>query len=340
MTYDSDTEIIMHYLSRELNLDIPVEESLARLATEFDGAWNLCFIDAQGKFFASRDPYGFHPLCYGFNDDYVVVASESSVLSNLHLEAYDIEPGTFLSIEPTNQTVNITRFAEAKTKAFCFFEYIYFANNASTSDDVNMYETREQIGEHLAHEEQVETNDKDWIVVPVPDTSYVAGSQYATTLQLPFILAIVKNHQVGRTFITGQDRIAKIRMKFSFIKEKLKGKKVILIDDSIVRGSTLKGLVTVLKEWCEVAEVHVRIGCPPLTSPCFYGIDFPTIQELYAGKGSPDPNDFNADSLQYISLNGLMSSIAQDSKKLCTACISSSYPTDVGKIRYNEMLNA
>ena len=329
----------MHYISRYLQESSDYKKCLQKLSQEFDGAWNLCFINAEGKFFASRDPHGFHPLCYGVADDYVVVASESSVISNLHLESKDLEPGTMLTIDPTSSSYTIDRYTDSK-KSFCFFEYIYFANNASICDDVSMYATREKVGENLAQEEHLDVTDKDLIVVPVPDTSYVAGSQYATTLQLPFILAIIKNHQVGRTFITGQDRLDRIRMKFSFIKEKLRGKKVILIDDSIVRGSTLKGLVSVLKDWCEVAEVHVRIGCPPITSPCFYGIDFPTIKELYAGQGDPDPNDFMADSLKYISLEGLLSSIVLDSDELCTSCISGVYPTRIGENRYKEVLHA
>jgi amidophosphoribosyltransferase len=129
----------------------------------------------------------------------------------------------------------------------------------------------------------------------------------------------------------------KIRLKFSFVKEKLKGKRIILIDDSIVRGSTLRGLVSVLKDWCEVAEVHVRIGCPPIVAPCFYGIDFPTIEELYAGKDAPNAEDFNADSLKYISMNGLLNSISKDSRELCTSCISNVYPTSVGRERYEKV---
>lgn len=336
ITYDSDTEIIMHYISRHLQESFDYKKCLEKLSTEFDGSWNLCFLNAEGKFFASRDPHGFHPLCYGVADDCIVVASESSVISNLHLESKDLEPGTMLFIDPNKPGYTIEKFASGK-KSHCFFEYIYFSNNASICDGVSMYAAREKIGESLAQEEYIDTSDENLIVVPVPDTSYVAGSQYASSLQLPFILAIIKNHQVGRTFITGQDRIEKIRMKFSFIKEKLKGKKVILIDDSIVRGSTLKGLVNVLKDWCEVDEVHVRIGCPPITSPCFYGIDMPTIAELYAGNNTPNSEDFNANSLKYISLDGLLSSIGLDSNKLCTSCISGIYPTTIGEKRYNEM---
>ena len=344
MTYDSDTEIIMHYLSRDMQKNSPQDQIdftklLQGLSNEFDGAWNLCFVNAEGKFFACRDPNGFHPLCYGVGEDFVIVASESSVINNLHLKAYDMSPGTVLTIEPNKNTFNIVNFARAK-KSFCFFEYIYFANTSSIFDNVSVYETREKIGEQLAVEETAIVPDADTIVVPVPDTSYVAASQYAAKLNLPFVAGILKNHQVGRTFITGHDRIEKIRMKFSFIREKLKNKKVILIDDSIVRGTTLKGLVKVLKDWCKVKEVHVRIGCPPLVSPCFYGIDFPTLTELYAGKNLPNHEDFDAESLKYITLAGLYNSISASSSDLCTSCITTNYPTTNGKLRYKEVLNA
>lgn len=339
MTYDSDTEVIMHYLSREMQKNTPTEELnfkdiLSRLDTEFDGAWNLCFVNGEGRFFASRDKHGFHPLSYGVGDNFVIVASESTVITNLHLTAYDIPPGSMLTTNDTG--FDIVPYIPIE-HSFCFFEYIYFANNTSVQDDVSMYSTREQIGRTLASEEILNTKDKEYIVVPVPDTSYVAGNEYASELQLPYILAIIKNHQVGRTFISGQDRMEKIRLKFSFVKEKLKGKRIILIDDSIVRGSTLRGLVSVLKDWCEVAEVHVRIGCPPIVAPCFYGIDFPTIEELYAGKDAPNAEDFNADSLKYISMNGLLNSINKDSHELCTSCISNVYPTSVGRERYEKV---
>lgn len=344
MTYDSDTEIIMHYLSRDMQKhspkdDIDFKNLLCDLSTEFDGAWNLCFVNAEGKFFASRDPHGFHPLSFGIGDNFIIVASESNVISNLHIKAYDLEPGTVLAIDPNKPGYTISSYTGKKTK-HCFFEYIYFANTSSICDNTSVYRTREKIGLQLAKEDKCDYNATEYVVVPVPDTSYVAGSQYASYLNLPFVAGILKNHQVGRTFITGQDRIEKIKMKFSFIKEKLVGKKIILIDDSIVRGSTLKGLVSVLKTWCMAKEVHIRIGCPPLIGPCFYGIDFPTVTELYAGNHQPDHNDFNADSLQYISMDGLFDCINQDPKDLCTSCISTTYPTDQGKIRYKELTNA
>jgi len=193
MTYDSDTEIIMHYLSRDMQKNSPQDEInfkklLQDLNQEFDGAWNLCFVNAEGKFFASRDPNGFHPLCYGVGEDFVIVASESSVINNLHLKAYDIQPGSILTIEPNENNFKIINFANAK-KSFCFFEYIYFANTSSIFDDVSVYTTREKIGEQLAIEEEHDITDTNTIVVPVPDTSYVAASQYAAKLNLPSCLS-------------------------------------------------------------------------------------------------------------------------------------------------------
>lgn len=341
MTYDSDTEIIMHYVSRYLqsyppSLPSSFPDLLRKLHEDFDGAWNLCFINAQGNFFASRDPYGFHPLCYGIKDDMLIVASESNVLSNMFIEAHDIPPGHVLVAK--DDTFSVQEYYTSVKKSHCFFEYIYFANIGSTIDDVNIYKTRQDIGLNLTFEEDLSfTDSNDWIVVPVPDTSSVAASTYANTFNLPLVLGIIKNHQVGRTFITGENRQEKIRQKFSFIKEILSGKKVVLIDDSIVRGSTLKELVSILKDWCNVDEVHLRIGCPPIISPCFYGIDFPTRMELYAGAKIPNHDDFNADSLKYVSLDGLLSSIAKDKQSLCLSCLNKDYPTACGIERYNSL---
>ena len=173
-------------------------------------------------------------------------------------------------------------------------------------------------------------------MVPVPESSYVAGAKYAQVTGIPFVQGLLKNHSVGRTFIDNTNRQHNISLKFTHLKEVLQGKKVILIDDSIVRGSTMKALVTNLKEWSGAKEVHLRIGCPPITSPCFYGIDFPTIKELYAGSNKPNSKDFNADSLKYLSLKGLLDAVNKKRKDLCMACITSNYPTQEGTFRFKE----
>ena len=167
----------------------------------------------------------------------------------------------------------------------------------------------------------------------------MAGAKYAQVTRIPFIQGLLKNHSVGRTFIDNTNREYNIQLKFTHLKEVLKGKKILLVDDSIVRGTTMRALVDNLKNWSGAKEVHLRIGCPPITSPCFYGIDFPTIKELYAGANTPNANDFNADSLHYLSLAGLLKALNKDESELCTACITSEYPTQEGITRFNKQFH-
>ena len=174
--------------------------------------------------------------------------------------------------------------------------------------------------------------------MPVPETSYIAGSKYAQTLKLPYVQGLLKNHSIGRTFIDNTNRKYNIQLKFTHLKEVLKGKKVLLVDDSIVRGTTMKTLVKNLKEWSEVKEVHIRVGCPPIVAPCFYGIDFPTIDELYAGRVEPNAEDFGADSLSYLSMDGLLKAVKRDKEDMCLACLTKKYPTTVGQQRYQNQM--
>jgi len=342
MTYDSDTEVIMHFLSRELQSHRPWEdlnftEIFSNLVKDFDGSWNIAFLNADGKMIAVRDPLGLKPMCYGVTDDGVLVfASESAVLSNLQIEATDLKPGEMIIADDGH--FEIKNYVEAIKPSYCFFEWIYFAHLASIMDGESAYHVRERIGEQLAAEETLSLEDDDWIVVPVPESSYVAGAKYAQILNLPYVQGLLKNHSVGRTFIDNTNRQYNIQLKFTHLKEVLRGKKILLIDDSIVRGTTMRTLVKNLKEWSGAKEVHLRIGCPPITSPCFYGIDFPTIKELYAGKNKPNAKDFGADSLHYLSLPGLLTAVNKKKKDLCTACITSEYPTAVGQQRYESQI--
>ena len=315
MTYDSDTEVIMHFLSREVQSHKPEEELnfkeiFKNLLTDFDGSWNIAFLNADGKMVAVRDPLGLKPMCWGVSkDDVLVFSSESVVLSNLQIESHDLKPGEMLIIEGAKEhshtnKVSVVPYTAPVPSSYCFFEWIYFGHLASVIDGESTYHVRERIGEELAKEETLQLEENGWIVVPVPESSYVAGAKFAQVTGMPFVQGLLKNHSVGRTFIDNTNRQHNISLKFTHLKEVLQGKKVILIDDSIVRGSTMKALVTNLKEWSGAKEVHLRIGCPPITSPCFYGIDFPTIKELYAGSNKPNSKDFNADSLKYLSLKG------------------------------------
>ena len=370
MTYDSDTEVIMHFLSREVQSHKPWEELnfveiFKTLLKDFDGSWNIAFLNADGKMVAVRDPLGLKPMCYGVTDDGILVfASESVVLSNLQIEATDLKPGEMIVADGEDFTIKsyidknvnttdlqyssnsvyysgpskLIKTHSKKNTSYCFFEWIYFGHLASVIDGESTYHVRENIGKELANEETIDFNDDDWIVVPVPESSYVAGAKYAQVTGKPFVQGLLKNHSVGRTFIDNTNRTYNIQLKFTHLREVLQGKKIILIDDSIVRGTTMRALVKNLKEWSGAKEVHLRIGCPPIISPCFYGIDFPTISELYAGKNTPNADDFSADSLHYLSLPGLVTAVNKNKDDLCTACLTSEYPTQEGIDRWNKQI--
>ena len=347
MTYDSDTEVIMHFLSREVQShkpweDLNFKEIFKNLLSDFDGSWNIAFLNADGKMVAVRDPLGLKPMCWGISkDDVLVFSSESVVLSNLQIESNDLRPGEMLIVEGAKENsydkkISVVPYTTPVQSSYCFFEWIYFGHLASVIDGESTYHVRERIGEELAKEETLQLEENGWIVVPVPESSYVAGAKYAQVTGMPFVQGLLKNHSVGRTFIDNTNRQYNISLKFTHLKEVLQGKKIILIDDSIVRGTTMKALVTNLKEWSGAKEVHLRIGCPPITSPCFYGIDFPTIKELYAGSNKPNPKDFNADSLKYLSLGGLLDAVNKKRGDLCMACLTSKYPTPEGTKRWKE----
>jgi amidophosphoribosyltransferase len=347
MTYDSDTEVIMHFLSREVQShkpweDLNFKEIFKNLLTDFDGSWNIAFLNADGKMVAVRDPLGLKPMCWGVSkDDVLVFSSESVVLSNLQIESNDLKPGEMLIVEGAKENsysrkITVVPYTAPVPSSYCFFEWIYFGHLASVIDGESTYRVRERIGEELAKEETLQLEGEEWIVVPVPESSYVAGAKYAQVTGIPFVQGLLKNHSVGRTFIDNTNRQHNISLKFTHLKEVLQGKKIILIDDSIVRGSTMKALVTNLKKWSGAKEVHLRIGCPPITSPCFYGIDFPTIKELYAGSNKPNSKDFNADSLKYLSLKGLLDAVNKKRGDLCMACITGKYPTQEGTSRFKE----
>ena len=347
MTYDSDTEVIMHFLSREVQShkpweDLNFKEIFKNLLADFDGSWNIAFLNADGKMVAVRDPLGLKPMCWGISkDDVLVFSSESVVLSNLQIESNDLRPGEMLIVEGAKENsydkkISVVPYTAPVQSSYCFFEWIYFGHLASVIDGESTYHVRERIGEELAKEETLELEENGWIVVPVPESSYVAGAKYAQVTGMPFVQGLLKNHSVGRTFIDNTNRQYNISLKFTHLKEVLQGKKVILIDDSIVRGTTMKALVTNLKEWSGAKEVHLRIGCPPITSPCFYGIDFPTITELYAGTNKPNSKDFNANSLKYLSLKGLLDAVNKKKGDLCMACLTAKYPTPEGTKRWKE----
>jgi amidophosphoribosyltransferase len=354
ITYHADTEVMMHYINRELRGDEPPDFKtlFANLSAAFDGAYNIAFLNGAGELVAMRDPLGIKPLCYGEQDGLLAFASESVALTNLGVnQVKTLEPGEVLVANKKGWRVE--RFAPPGRKAYCFFEWVYFANLASTMENRSVYKVRQGIGRELAALEP--PGDRDgFLVVPVPETAATVANAFAFHLGLPMDAGLVRNRYVGRTFIDGGDRGDAVRMKFTPLREVLEGKKIYLVDDTLVRGTTLKNVIANLRERGRAREIHVRIGCPPIMGPCFYGIDMPTVGELFAppylgGRAVnriPDAiaarmaQAIGADSLAYLSIEGLVRALDLPQQDLCMACVNTEYPTPTGSRRYLEAKQA
>lgn len=348
LSRDTDTEIIMHEIGRELseNNRPPLIEIMRNIARRFDGAYCLVLLNALGDMLVARDPLGLRPLVYAVEGPLFAAASESVALLNLGFSPDSIKsllPGQAVTI--TDGQLEIQRFAPSPRRAHCFFEWIYFANVASTMDGRSVYLSRKALGEELARLETVPI-DEDTIVVPVPDTSKAAADSMAFRLGIPSLEGLIRNRYTGRTFIEGSsNRKRKAESKYTPLREVLEGKRVILVEDSIVRSTTMKVLLKRIRELGHAREIHVRVACPPIVAPCFYGIDMSTISELFAPqflKGGPLSSDaqaemaasLGADSLRYLPVESIARAIAFDSDQLCQACITGDYPSKAGQDLY------
>jgi len=350
--YETDTEMIMHYLARELTFDSRIKSSrrtkpslshvFHSLTNLFEGAYNICYLNAQADVVVLRDPMGFKPMSYAIKDGNMLAASESNALINCGFDKYkSLKPGELLQVR--NGSISVKKCAKCLRKAHCMFEWVYFSNVSSVLDGRSVYMTRTNLGKELAKLE-TENVGKDHIVVPVPDSAKAAGDALAYELGIPSVEGLIRNRFVGRTFIEGTSRRDKIQSKYTMVKEVLRGKKIILADDSIVRGATTEELVRSLKEEGGAKEVHVRVSCPPIIGPCFYGIDMSTVTELLAPKFMDEPLDempdknsrklakhLGADSVIYQTVPGLIKSIGLPKRDLCLACLDRKYPTPLGK---------
>jgi amidophosphoribosyltransferase len=351
LTRNTDTEIIQHYLSHELSQAVDERPDLVevfrRLSQKFDGAYNLVFLNAMGDMVVLRDPYGFRPLCYAQDGPMFAAASESVALLNLGFrDVRSLEPGEMILI--SDGDIRKVRYAEPRLPTHCFFEWIYFANVASTLDGRGVYTTRAELGKELARQERLLNRvplDRDTIVVPVPDTGKAAADAMAYELGLPSVEGLIRNRYIGRTFIEGQNRAERVQLKYTPLREVLEGKRVLLIEDTIVRSTTMKALLHDLRERGEAREIHVRVACPPIVAPCFYGIDMSTIRELFAPrfmKGSritvaeqdAMARELGADSLSYLPLESVARCIGLPANHLCRACLTGDYPTPTGEKLY------
>ena len=308
-------------------------------------------LDACGRMIVARDPLGIRPMEYARLGPLVAAASESVALLNLGFPTdsiHSLEPGMALILDgnkPAEQQLRIERFAESPRQAHCFFEWIYFANVASTMDDRSVYLSRKRLGEELARLETI-TIDADTVVVPVPDTSKAAADSMAYRLSIPSVEGLIRNRYTGRTFIDGaSSRRQKAETKYTPLREVLEGKRVILVEDSIVRSTTMKVLLGRMRSLGLAREIHVRIACPPIVAPCFYGIDMSTIDELFAPaflrngilteeSQAEMAAKLGADSLRYLPLESVARSIGFDTSELCQACLTGHYPTPAGAKLY------
>jgi amidophosphoribosyltransferase len=347
---DLDTEVIMHFLSYELRGDDRPDlvQVFRNLSKKFDGAYNLVFMNGMGDLCVVRDPNGFRPLCYAIDGPLFGAASESVALSNVGFrDIKTLQPGEMILIQ--DNKLRIERFAEQPVRtAHCFFEWIYFANVASTLDERSVYLARASLGKELAIQEHrlgLFKPDYNTVVVPVPDTGKAAADAMAYELGVPSVEGLMRNRHIGRTFIEGNNRGDRVRMKFSPLREVLEGRRVILVEDSIVRSTTLKTLLSVIRERGCAKEIHVRVACPPIVAPCFYGIDMSTVDELYAPRFMQGKlisieeqqamaRDLGAESLFYLPLDAVARCIRLPADRLCRACITGEYPTPAGERMY------
>ncbi|MBX9625835.1 MAG: class II glutamine amidotransferase, partial [Gemmataceae bacterium] len=268
LTRENDTEVILHYLAHEMRGDDRPDlvDVFRRLSRRFEGAYNLAFLNGMGEMVVSRDPTGLRPMCYATDGRVFGAASESVVLQNLGFrDIRSLEPGELVLVR--DGEVGTHRYAEPKRVSHCFFEWVYFANVASTLDDRSVYLSRSRLGQELAKQERelgrVPLDPAETVVVPVPDTGKAAADAMAFALGIPSVEGLIRNRYIGRTFIEGSNRADRVRAKFTPLREVLSGKRVLLVEDSIVRSTTLKSLLHHLRDQGGAKEVHVRVACPP-----------------------------------------------------------------------------
>ena len=316
----TDTEIMTALIA--LQDEKNVEASAIAVLPQLEGAFSLVFMD-EHTLYAARDRHGVRPLVLGKLETGWVVASESAGLDIVGAAfVREIEPGEFIAIDSNG--VRSQRWAEAQPKG-CLFEYVYLARPDTTIAGSGIHKTRVAIGAQLAKEAPVEAD----LVIPVPESGTPAAIGYAKESGIPFGMGLVKNSYVGRTFIQPSQTIRQlgIRLKLNPLREIIEGKRIVVVDDSIVRGNTQRAIVRMLRE-AGAREIHVRISSPPVKWPCYYGIDFATKAELIANGLDTEEirRSIGADSLGYVSLDGLISATEVASERLCSACFTGEYP--------------
>jgi amidophosphoribosyltransferase len=333
---NSDTEVIVHLLARSQARNFSA--ALGDALNQVEGAYSLLVL-TQEELYAVRDPRGFRPLALGKiagpdGADTWLVASETCAFDLMNGQyVRDVEPGEMIRISKSG--IESIRFSPPKPHQFCVFEHVYFSRPDSLVFGRSVNESREMLGKLLAREHPVEAD----MVVPIPDSGTPAAIGYSLESKIPFRMGLIRNHYIGRTFIEPSQAIRNfgVKLKLNPVRSLIAGKRIVLVDDSIVRGTTSRKLVRMMRE-AGAKEVHMRISCPPTISPCYYGVDTPTKEELIASSNSPEEirKYLGADSLGYLSLPGLRQAVNDSEGQFCTSCYTGVYPTDLVQLEVRE----
>ena len=320
----SDTEVIVHLVARSAARNL--SGALADALNQVEGAYSLVVL-TRDEIYAIRDPRGFRPLILGRLEGAWVVGSETCAFDLIDAEyVREVEPGEMVRISRSG--LESIRFAPDKPHQYCVFEHVYFSRPDSVVFGRPVNQSRERLGRLLAREHPVSAD----MVTPVPDSGVPAAVGYAAESGIPFRMGLIRNHYVGRTFIEPEQAIRDfgVKLKLNPIRRMLEGQRVILVDDSLVRGTTSRKIVRLVRD-AGATEVHVRISCPPTISPCYYGIDTPRRDELIASHNSVEEirKFLGADSLGYLSLESMRAAVEDTEGKFCTSCYTGSYPTEL-----------
>jgi amidophosphoribosyltransferase len=330
----TDTEIIAHLLAKPTHVAKP--DPLGHVLNHLQGAYCLLFLFPD-HIEAARDPYGIRPLCIGLTDaGCYVVASETCALDAIGAQFLrEIEPGEIVTLDKNGLSSRFFVTPGSIKPAHCLFEHIYFAKQNSTIFGENVHEFRKKLGARLAIEHPVDAD----VVIPIPDSGTSAAIGFAEQSGIPFDMGMVRSHYIGRTFISPDQKMreADVKIKLAPIREVIAGKRIVVVDDSIVRGTTTKGKIKAFRD-AGAKEIHMRVSCPPIRFPCFYGIDFPTKEELIANNKTIEQiRDFlGVETLGYMSIDGLLSCAALPKDHYCTACWAGKYriPVDIAVTKF------
>ncbi len=324
--YQGSEEESIAFLLADFLKETNFEKAVKNMMRELQGSYCLTLL-LNDQAFGVRDPLGIRPLCLGKSNDGYVIASESVALDVVGAELInDVQPGELVEVTRDGYTSHL--LMDEKYKAHCFFEHVYFSRADSVIEERDVYMTRKKIGEILAREHPTNAD----IVVPVPDSGRTHAYGFSSASGIPLVEGLMKNRYIARTFIMPEQEVRerKVRLKINPVKAVIKGKRVILIDDSIVRGTTMRQIVDVLRLY-GAKEIHVRIGSPPIIAPCYFGIDMSTREQLIASEKRIDEicKSIHADSLGYTPIDGIIEALRIKKENLCLGCVTGEYPISI-----------